>query len=100
MSKKRTYLESYVDFGFDFIIKDDVQQPQCIFCSKVLGDGSMKPSILRAHFTSSHSTHVHDDQKSLLAKRTRFRAAGTLQSLGFVSEDKSALEASYRFAWR
>ena len=94
MLKKRTYLESYIDFRFDFIIKDDVQQPRFIFCSKVLGNGSMKLSILRAHFTSCHSTHVHDNHRSLLAKRTQFCAAGTLQSLGFVSKDKSALEAS------
>ena len=100
MSKKRTYLESYVDFGFDFAIKDDVQQPQCIFCSKVLGNGSMTPSIFIVHFTSCLSTHAHDKHTSLLAKHTRFRAAGILQSLGFVSEDKSALEASYRVGWR
>ena len=87
MSKKRTYLESYVDFGFDFIATDDVQKPQCIFCSKVLDNGSTKPSILKAHFTSCHSTHVHDDHKSLLAKHARFRAAGTLPKLGFCSAD-------------
>ena len=71
-----------------------------IFFSKVHGNGSMKLSILQAHFISYHSTQVHDDHRSLLAKRTRFRTAGTLQSLGIVSEDKSALEASYRVAWR
>ena len=65
MSKKRTYLESYVDVGFDFIATNDVQKPQCIFCSKVLGHGSMKPSILKAHFTSCHSTHVHQTTISL-----------------------------------
>ena len=100
MSKKRTYLESYVDFGFDFIATGDIQKPQCIFCSKVLGNGSMKPSTLKAHFTSWHSNHVHDDHKSLLAKRARFRAAGTLPILGFCSEDKAGLEASYRVAYR
>ena len=60
----------------------------------------MKPSILKAHFTSCHSTHVHDDHKSLLAKRARFRAAGTLPKLGFCSADKAELEASYRVAYR
>ena len=39
MLKKQTYLESYVDFGFDFIVTDDAQKPQCVFCSKVLGNG-------------------------------------------------------------
>jgi len=36
MAKKRTYLELYVDFGFDFTVNDGVQKPPCIFCSKVL----------------------------------------------------------------
>ena len=66
----------------------------------MLGNGSMKPSILKAHFTSYHSTHVHDDHKSLLAKRARFRATGTLPKLGFCSADKAGLEASYRVAYR
>jgi len=100
MSKKRTYLESYVDFGFDFIVTDDIQKPQCIFCSKVLGNGSMKPSILKARFTSCHSTHVHDDHESLPAKCAGFRAAGTLPRLGFCPGNKSGSEASYRVAYR
>ena len=64
----------------------------------------MKQSILRAHFTSCHFKSsfyfMHDDHRYLLAKCTRFHAAGTLQSLGLVSKYKSALEASYRVAWR
>ena len=68
----------------------------------MLGNGSIKLSILKAGYSSCHSTQVQDDhiRTSSLAKRTRFRAAGTLPSLGFVSEDKLALEASYRVAWR
>ena len=100
MSKKRTYLEAFVDFGFDFIAKDNVQQPQCIFCFKGLGDGYIKPSILKAHFTSSHCTHVHDYHTYLLAKRTLFRAGGTLPSLGFIYEDKSALGTSRCIVWK
>jgi len=42
MSKKKTYLKPYVDF----IITDAVEKFQCIFCSKVPGNDSMKPSIL------------------------------------------------------
>ena len=100
MLKKLTYLESYVVFGFDFIATDDVQKPQCIFCSKVLGNGSMKLSFLKVHFTSCHSAHVHAAHKFLLAKRVRFRAAGTLPKLGFCSKDKAQLEASYCVAYR
>ena len=99
MSKKRTYLETHVDFGFVFIATDDIPKPQCIFCSKKHGNDSIKPSIVHSHFTLCHSTHVHDDN-SFLAKCARFRAAGTLPKLGFCSEDKTGLEASYRVACR
>ena len=46
------------------------------------------------------STHMHDDHRSLLAKRTRLCIAGTLQSLGFVYKNQSALKTSYRVSWR
>ena len=100
MSMKRTYLKSYVYFRFEFVVTDDVQKPQCIFCSKVLGNGSMKLSVLKAHFSLSHSKHVYFDHKSLLDKRARFCAAGALPKLGFCSEDKAGLEASYQVAYR
>jgi len=50
MSKKITYLESYVDWVR--FHHNNAQKHQCTFCSKVLGNGSMKPLILKAHFIS------------------------------------------------
>ena len=88
VSKKRTYLESYVDFMFDFIAKHDVQKLRCILCTHVLGYGSMKSSILKAYFTSCDFAHVHDDHKSLLAKRAQFYTARTLPKLRFCSKVK------------
>ena len=44
--------------------------------------------------------HILDDHTSLLAKGTRFRAAGTMPDLGFVCKGKSAMKASYRIALR
>ena len=43
---------------------------------------------------------MHYDHKSLLVKRARFRAVGTLPKLGFCSEDKAGLEASYRVVYK
>jgi len=98
--EEETYLESCVYFWFGFIITDDVQKLQCIFCSKVLGNVSVKPPLLKARFTSRHPTHLHENHISLLTKLVRFRAAGTLPTLGFVSERQSGLEATYRVAFR
>ena len=51
----------------DFIIVDDVQKPQCVFCSKVPGNGSMKPlNFLSSLHSISHirtwQPHVFADQ--------------------------------------
>ncbi|XP_013792168.1 protein ZBED8-like, partial [Limulus polyphemus] len=100
MSKKRTYLDSYVRYGFDFIVVDGVEKPQCLLCSKVLGNGSLKPSILKQHLEDTHPAHASDDRATFEAKRARFRAAGTLPKLGFVCEKKRKLGASYHVAMR
>lgn len=95
MSKKRTYLESYVQYGFNFIVVDEVRKPQCLMCPKVCGNGSLKPSILKQHLEAAHSAHAADDRAA-----AQFRAAGTLPNLGFVSEKKPTLEASYHVPLR
>jgi len=69
------------------IITDDVPKSHCIFCSKALGNGSAKPSIIKAHFASRPPTHLHDNYMPLQSKCARFRAVGTLPISGFVSED-------------
>ena len=55
MSKKRKYLDTTLsEFGFTSIVKHGQESPQCVVCYKVLGDGSMKPSFLKWHFSSCH----------------------------------------------
>lgn len=100
MSKKRTYLDSYVQYGFDFVVVDGVEKPQCLLYLKVLGNGSLKPSILKQHLEASHPVHASDDCATFESKRARFRAAGTLPKLGSVSEKKPMLAASYNVALR
>ncbi|KAG0706999.1 Protein ZBED8 [Chionoecetes opilio] len=100
MSKKRKYLDSYVQYGFDFVVVDGLEKPQCLLCSKVLGNGSLKPSLLKQHREATHPAHASDDRAKFEAKRARFRAAGTLPKLGLVSEKKSMLAASYNVVQR
>jgi len=90
-----------IQYMFGFIITCNVHKPRCILCFKIFGNGSTKLSIFRAHFTSSHPTHAHDNHVrcSCWSKRARFRATRTLLALAFVSEEKSGLEESYRIAF-
>ena len=61
----------------------------------MLGNGSTKPSILKAHFASRHRhpTHAHDNHMFLQTNRVRFHATKTLPILWFVSDDTVGLDA-------
>ena len=100
MSKKIIYDDSYVQFGFDFIVLDGIEKPKCIFCSKVLGNGSLKLSILRQHLQSSHPSESNYSNEEFGVSRARVRAEGTLAKQGFLPEHKVALEASYTVAFK
>ena len=99
MSKKRSYNESYVEFGFTFITdRDGLQKPQCILCSKVLSNGYMKPSKLQEHLLAVHPGNADDPPEAFQLKKARFESKGTIPTHGFVPHEKPALEASNRVA--
>ena len=94
-TKKRTYSEDYLKFGFTSIISGGIEKPQCVICSKVLSAESMKPFQLKRHFEKEHSDCKDKDisffqRKVDTVKRTKLDATGD-----FHSSSKSALEASY-----
>ena len=100
-SKKRCYQDSYIQYGFTFIVdKDGLQKPQCFLCSKVLSNGYLKPSKLQEHLRTMHAGNVDDTRSAFEVKRARFLSKGTIVTHGFVPHVKPALEASYRVALR
>ena len=52
--KSRKYSETYLDFGFTFILQNGEEKPQCVICNKKLASESMLPNKLKRHLTSSH----------------------------------------------
>ena len=50
--KKRKYHDNYLDFGFTYLIKDDLQIPQCVVCMKTFSNSTMKPAQI---YPISHS---------------------------------------------
>ena len=101
MSKKRKYDDSYIKWGFMKLVdKDGTERPQCVLCSKVLAEASMKPSKLKAHLASTHPTHQNDSEDMFRSKKARFMAKGTLTRHGFQPSTKPMLEASYEVALR
>ncbi|XP_008183250.1 protein FAM200B-like [Acyrthosiphon pisum] len=53
-SKKRKYVESYLEMGF---IETNDGQPQCVICSEVFSNSSMYPGKLRRHYEKVHPDH-------------------------------------------
>ena len=54
-SKKRTYLDSYLNVGFTSINERGDVKPQCVICYKVLAAEAMKPSKLKSHLDADGS---------------------------------------------
>ena len=98
-SKKQSYKEAFLNFGFTSVTENSVEKPQCVVCSKVLAQESMKPSKLKQHLESRHGELVGKSadyfrRKSELLKNCRLDSGGM-----WAKRNKAVLEASYRIAF-
>uniref|UniRef100_A0A3P8SK73 HAT C-terminal dimerisation domain-containing protein n=1 Tax=Amphiprion percula TaxID=161767 RepID=A0A3P8SK73_AMPPE len=53
-SKCRKYREEYTLYGFKCIIINEVQHPQCVVCTEVLANESLKPVKMLRHLKTKH----------------------------------------------
>ncbi|KAL4718376.1 hypothetical protein ACJJTC_018230 [Scirpophaga incertulas] len=53
--KYRKYDDQYLDFGFTYITKGNIEHPQCVVCHQVLAAESMLPNKLKRHLETTHS---------------------------------------------
>ena len=70
--KKRKYLDNYLDFGFTYLIENDLQIPQCVVCMKTFSNSTMKPASLKQHLANAHP--------SMMSKNWSFFFSQTVQS--------------------
>ena len=56
--KKRKYQDNYLDFGFTYLIEDDLQIPQCVVCMKTFSNSTMKPASLKQHLANAHPSMI------------------------------------------
>ena len=93
MSKKRKYDESYISFGFTYVMEPDgTQKPQCILCGNVLANGSLKPVYLG---DTSHRYILNSRMTmkiSSVQKRPNLRNLGLCQNSGFVQHKSLVLK--------
>ncbi|XP_076063396.1 protein FAM200C-like [Oratosquilla oratoria] len=100
MSKKRTYSEAYLDFGFTFVVNNGEHLPQCVICTKTLGNGSMKPFQLKEHLQGCHPELQNKDReyfklKQNYLKKTRLDSTGT-----FRQQTDAIVKASYEVSYK
>ena len=93
--RKRKYVEDYINFGFTSIISAGKEKPQCVVCSEVLSEESMKPNKLRRHLESKHPKLKNKSpeffkSKSVQLKKSRLDSDGI-----FERQSKAGLMASY-----
>ena len=56
-TKKRTYNESFLQYGFTFISENNEHRPLCSICNKVLASESLKPAKLKRDLHTKHHNH-------------------------------------------
>ena len=78
MSKKRPYKESFLNFGFSFLIKNGIQIPQCEICFKTLTNESMILSKFREHFVKVHPELVDNGVEYLKLKTEELKRANLM----------------------
>ena len=100
MSKIRKWNDSYVSFGFTKVIRNGQDYAQCLHCSVVMANASLRPSKLKNHRDKKHPQKRNENIDTLSAKRVRYDQEGTLPRLGFSPEEKPALQCSYEVAYQ
>ena len=55
---KRQYSEEFIKIAFTCILINDQPRPQCVVCSKVLANESLKAGKLKRHLKAKHSKFI------------------------------------------
>ncbi|KAF2365033.1 HAT C-terminal dimerization domain [Trinorchestia longiramus] len=100
MSKVRKWNDSYVKFGFTNVSRDGVDCAQCLHCSVVMANASLRPSKLSNHRDKIHPQRKDDNVEALSVKRARYDRQAPHLKFGLRPEDKPALQSSYEVAYR
>src|SRR5215469_15579232 len=98
MSKKRTYNDNFLNFGFTAIVNNGVQMPQCVICKKTLANESMKPSKLKEHLIKVHPELASKDLSYFTIKNQQLKRSRLDHETGILFQDSKIVEASYKIS--
>lgn len=97
--KYRKYDDQYLDFGFTYITKGNIEHPQCVVCHQVLAAESMLPNKLKRHLETTHS-HLRGKPRDFFVRKSRELKHQSTALLSRASVPTKALLASYKVAYR
>ena len=75
-----------------------VERPQCVKCSEVLANESMKPAKLQRHLNTKHNNLNNKDAAFFKAKVRGVKSCRLDASGSFQNKNLAAIEASYSAA--
>ena len=96
--KKRKYQDNYLDFGFTYLIEDNLQIPQCVVCMKTFSNSTMKPASLKQHLANAHPSMMSKNRSFFESKLSSLKRQKLDQTGMFWRTNKAAVHASYAIA--
>ena len=89
--KKRQYQDNYLDFGFTYLIEDDLQIPQCGVCMKTFSNSTMKPASLKQHLANAHPSMMSKNRSFFESKLSSLKRQKLDQTGMFWRTNKAPL---------
>ena len=87
-----------MDFGFTYLIEDDLQIPQCVVCMKTFSNSTMKPASLKQHLANAHPSMMSKNRSFFESKLSSLKRQKLDQTGMSRRTNKAAVHASYAIA--
>ena len=81
MSKIRKWNDDYVAFGFTKVNRNGLNCAQCLHCSYVMSNASLRPSKLANHRDKKHPQMKSADIGTMTAKKARYDREASITHL-------------------
>lgn len=91
-AKRRRYNDDYIRYGFTCLMVDGDARPQCVMCTEVLANDSLKPVKMKRHLHTKHPTHIDKTKDFFLRKEQDLR--GQKQVLTSQTTTTTKLQAA------
>ncbi|XP_026818962.1 protein FAM200B-like [Rhopalosiphum maidis] len=95
----KKYDPEYINIGFTVIDVSNEPRPQCVICFEILSNQSMKPSLLKRHLSTKHSTLENKPNDYFVRKLSEMKSTKKIIS-SFSGSTEKAVEASFLVSLR